>query len=408
MLVSITTDTHRQESHTLEEPVRPEGILANAAREAVRYKVADYLVVDCDAHHYEGLTLAHLVPFVDHPSIKRRLESHLKRSAVGRSPNFLPTVLGNQEVAGRLHRYSSAPEGAVDDGVPAEVARFRYAMRQMGVDYALMYPTTMLHIGMHPEVEVEVAVTWAYARWMTECVLPFDSSIKTLLLLPFNDADASARMVEEFAERPGVVGFMVSSLRDQPVHHNKYMKVYAALEERGLPLAFHGVTDWQHPTQRLFNRFLSVHALGFPLYNMIHMMNLVVNGIPQRFPRLRFIWMECGVSWLPFVMYRLDNEYMMRSSEAPLLEKKPSEYIREFYFTSQPLEATDGHEHLAAIFDMIRAETQLLYASDYPHWDFDLPTRILKLPFLSDSAKRRILGENARGLFRLEPDRQGR
>jgi uncharacterized protein len=405
--VSITTDIRRKDSQAIEEPVRPEGILANAAREARRHKLSDYFVVDCDAHHYEGLTLANLVPFVDHPTIRRRLESHLKRGAAGRSANFLPTALGNQEVAGRLHRHNTVPEGAGEDGVPAEVARFRYAMRQMGVDYALMYPTTMLHIGMHPEVEVEVAITWAYARWMTECVLPCDPSIKTMLLLPFNDPDASLRTVEEFSEHSGVVGFMVSSLRDVPVHHNKYMKVYAALEERGIPLAFHGVTDWQHPTQRLFNRFLSVHALGFPLYNIIHMMNLVVNGIPQRFPRLRFIWMECGVCWLPFVMYRLDNEYMMRSSEAPLLEKKPSEYIREFYFTSQPLEATDGHQHLAAIFDMINAETQLLYASDYPHWDFDLPTRILKLPFLSDSAKRRILGENARGLFRLEPTPKG-
>jgi uncharacterized protein len=403
----VTTDARRQESHTIEEPVRPEGILANAAREALRYKLSDYFVVDCDAHHYEGLTLANLAPFVDHPTIRRRLDSHLKRGAAGRSSNFLPAALGNQEVAGRLHRYHATPDSAAGDGVPAEVSRFRYAMRQMGVDYALMYPTNMLHIGMHPEVEVEVAVLRAYARWMTECVLPCDPSIKTLLLLPFNDDVASLRMVEEFSGRPGVVGFMVSSLRDQPVHHNKYMKVYAALEERGMPLAFHGVTDWQHPTQRLFNRFLSVHALGFPLYNMIHMMNLVVNGIPQRFPRLRFVWMECGVCWLPFVMYRLDNEYMMRSSEAPLLEKKPSEYIREFFFTSQPLEATDSHQHLAAIFDMINAETQMLFASDYPHWDFDLPTRILKLPFLSESGKRRILGENARDLFHLEPRPQG-
>jgi len=393
---------------TIEEPVRPEGILANAAREALRYKLSEYLVVDADAHHYETLTLASLVPFVEHPTIRRRLEAHVKRGEAGRSANFLPSVIGNQEVAGRLHRYSAAPEGAGGDGVPAEVGRFRYAMRQMGVDYALMYPTSMLHIGMHPEAEVEVAITRAYARWMTERVLPCDSSIKTMLVLPFNDADASRRMVEEFSERPGVVGFMVTSLREVAVHHNRYMKVYAALEERRMPLAFHGVTDWQHPTQRLFNRFLSVHALGFPLYNIIHMMNLVVNGIPQRFPRLRFIWMECGVCWLPFVMYRLDNEYMMRSSEAPLLEKRPSEYIQEFYFTSQPLETTDSQDHLAAIFDMIHAETQLLYASDYPHWDFDLPTRVLKLPFLSDSAKRRILGENARALFRLDGDPKGK
>jgi predicted TIM-barrel fold metal-dependent hydrolase len=389
----------------LEEPVRPEGILANAARDAQRNRLTDYLVVDCDAHHYEGLTMANLLPYIDHPSIRRRMEFSLERSGSGRRFNLLPSILGNQDISGRLRRYATGNGVPDEPGVSVELSRFRYAMRQMGVDYALMYPTNMLHIGVHPDVQVEVTVLNAYARWITECVLPQDPTIKTMLLLPFNDAAASVRMVEQFSEKPGVVGFMVSSLRDQMVHHNKYMKVYAALEERGMPLAFHGVSDWQHPTQKLFNRFLTVHALGFPIYNMIHMMNLVINGIPQRFPKLRFIFMECGVCWLPFVMYRLDNEYMMRPSEAPLLEKKPSEYIREFFFTTQPLESTDRPEFLHSIFEMIHGETQLLYASDYPHWDFDLPVSILNLPFLSEQGKRRILGENARELFGLEDPR---
>lgn len=50
----------------------------------------------------------------------------------------------------------------------------------------------------------------------------------------------------------------------------------------------------------------------------------------------------------------------------------------------------------------INAETQLLYASDWPHWDFDLPSTIVDLPFLSEQAKRNILGESALKLFRLD------
>jgi predicted TIM-barrel fold metal-dependent hydrolase len=50
----------------------------------------------------------------------------------------------------------------------------------------------------------------------------------------------------------------------------------------------------------------------------------------------------------------------------------------------------------------VKAENQLLYASDWPHWDFDLPSTIFDLPFLSDQAKRNILGENAIRLFNLE------
>jgi hypothetical protein len=55
----------------------------------------------------------------------------------------------------------------------------------------------------------------------------------------------------------------------------------------------------------------------------------------------------------------------------------------------------------------IRAETQLVYSSDWPHWDFDLPSSILRFPWLSDKGKRGILGENARRVFRLDAAASG-
>ena len=102
-------------------------------------------------------------------------------------------------------------------------------------------------------------------------------------------------------------------------------------------------------------------------------------------------------------MQRLDNEFMMRSSEVPLLRRKPSEYMREMYYTTQPMEMVDNREALELTFKMIKADTQLLYSSDYPHWDMDLPSTIYDLPFLSEQSKRNILGGNAQRLFNLEP-----
>jgi hypothetical protein len=60
-------------------------------------------------------------------------------------------------------------------------------------------------------------------------------------------------------------------------------------------------------------------------------------------------------------------------------------------------------EALQCTFRMINAETQLMYSSDYPHWDFDLPTVIYDLPFISEKAKHNILGGTAARLFRLPP-----
>ena len=130
------------------------------------------------------------------------------------------------------------------------------------------------------------------------------------------------------------------------------------------------------------NRFISVHALGFMWFNMIHMTNWVINGLPERFPKLKVMWIESGLTWAYCLMQRLDHSYMMRTSDCPSLKRKPSEYMREMFYSSQPMEMPDDLSILEATFKMINAETQLMWSSDYPHWDFDLPSTIYDLPFL--------------------------
>src|SRR3989442_15762091 len=133
---------------------------------------------------------------------------------------------------------------------------------------------------------------------------------------------------------------------------------------------------------RNFNRFLTVHALGFSFYNVVHCANWVINGLCERFPKLPVIWIESGLAWVPFLMQRLDHEYMLRTSDCPTLKKKPSDYMREMFYSTQPMEGQDI-EALKGTFRMINAETQLIYSSDYPHWDLDLTTVIYDLPLLS-------------------------
>jgi predicted TIM-barrel fold metal-dependent hydrolase len=385
-------------------PDAASGVLAHAARQVRERGLDRFPIVDADAHHFEARDFfREMAQYIENPTIRRRAAFSSRRQGPGFS--LVGGTFGNQNVAGRIDRpgYSgpdpSAPRAA---GVPGAVAEFRHAMDQMGIDYAVMFPTSLLSLGIHPEPEVEVEVERAYARWMTEMVLPCDPRIITMLPLPFSDPDACLDLIERFGGCRGVVGFMVTSVRGEPVHHKRYMKVYRALEERRLPLGFHSAHDWRHPALAQFNRFLSVHALGFPLYNIIHLMNVVVNGIPERFPDLRFIWIEGGVAWIPFLMHRLDNEYLMRSSDAPQLNRLPSEYMQRFYYTTQPLEYTPRlGDRLREVFEMVGGATQFLYASDYPHNDFDVPARIYDLPFLSDAERRRILGGNALQVFRL-------
>jgi uncharacterized protein len=375
--------------------------LGHAARQARERGFQDVLIVDVDAHHYETESWAEIVEYIEEPVIRHLAQNGGVSKLIGGS-TMIPTQVGNQDIAGRVVRYTRRSEEDTGSASQRDAEIIRRAMQMMSIDYQIVFPTPMLNLGMHPVPEIEVAVSRAYARWLIDRVLPVDPRIKTMLYLPFNDPEACERMVDEFAGCDGVVGFMVTSVRYKPVHDKAFMRLYSTIQETGMPLGFHAAFNWQERAMEQLNRFISVHALGFPFYNMIHLTNWVINGLPERFPELDVMWIEAGLAWLPFLMQRLDDEYMMRSSEAPLLTRLPSEYMREMYFSSQPMESTANREALEVTFKMINASERLLYSSDYPHWDFDLPSKIWDLPFLDEQAKRNILGLSAARVFGLD------
>jgi uncharacterized protein len=374
--------------------------LANARRQAELRNLDDVLIVDADCHHYESDNLSDILTLIEDPSLRQVAINTYQHRGSGAVMVNQP---GYQDVGGRVVRYLTRKgEKIPETGRPREVEQTLRWMDALSVDYACLFPTPMLSLGVHPQVEVESGLARAYNRWMTEVVLPANGRLCSMLYLPFNDPDATYRTVQEFAGRKGVAGFMIVSAHYRAVYDNAYMKTYALLQECGLPLAFHAAYHWNDQLASLANRFITAHAVGFTFFNIVHCANWIVNGLPERFPKLKVIWIESGLAWIPWLMQRLDNDYRMRTSECPLLKKLPSEYMRDMYYTSQPLETVNNREALELTFKMINAETQLLYASDYPHWDMDLPSVIWDLPFLGERAKRQILGLNAQRVFNLD------
>jgi uncharacterized protein len=381
------------------EELNTSRLLAHARKQAVQRKLDDMLIVDVDAHHYENENFGEFLPYMENDVLRQLAMQGRAKSR----PGLMPQNVGYQDMGGRVTRYPMRGSEKTEDGQLRDIQLGYRWMDAMSVDYSCLFPTGMLNIGMHPQKEMEVELCWAYNRWLTEKVLPESKGrFYSMLCLPFSDPDESLRQVETFGDRKHVGGFMVTTVRNVGVHDNAYMKVYRALEERGLVLSFHSGPNWGEPIFKTCNRFLSVHALGFTWYNILHLTNWVINGMGERFPKLPVVWIESGLAWVPFLMQRLDHEYMLRPSEAPLLKKKPSDYMRDMYYSSQPMEIQDRGA-LECTFRMINAETQLLYSSDYPHWDFDLPSTIHDLPFLSEKAKHNILGGSAARLFKLPP-----
>lgn len=371
--------------------------LLRRAREQVESRgLTDVLIVDIDFHQTEEDDWRQILSYMDNDVIR-----HLLRVGGNNRPWFpgSPTSSGIQEAAGRIRPTSAF--NAERTSNPSATGAIMEAVEMMSLDYVLLFPQQLLGLGRTQFLELEEHVARAYARWLVENVLEADSRIIAPLYLPFSDPEACVKLVEEFADKPGIVAATTVTNRYEATQAKSYMRLYAMLQERELPLLFHAGVRYAVQSQSMFNRFISVHGIGFPYFTMVQATNWIVNGLPERFPGLKVAFIEGGLAWVPFLMQRLDHMAMMRSSEVPLLKRLPSEYMRDFYYSTQPLEATNIRE-LGATLEFIGAYDKLMWASDWPHWDWDPPSRIWDLPFLDEAQRRAILGGNASELFRLD------
>jgi uncharacterized protein len=398
-MLDIPANKPLRELHEITAASDTRDYLAQAARQAVAYD--DYeLIVDVDAHLQEGGFWGEIIELLDNDVLRQTAQEMLR-------PGAMPLInmqagMNFQSMSGRIPHQSGPLEKTEDPakGGHRFVQIVRRTVESMGLDYQVIFPTSMLHLGMNPIEEIESGLARAYCRWLTEKILPEDDRIVGLIYLPFNSPRECEKLVQQYGTRRGVIGFTICAVRHTPVHHNQYARLYSMIQETGKPLVFHAGPHWDDPSFSQLNRFISMHALSFVHYNLIHMTNWIINAMPERYPKLKIAWVESGLAWVPYLMQRLDHEVMMRQSEAPGLKRLPSEYMREMYYSSQPLERNDL-ELLEMTMKKIRAETQLMFSSDWPHWDFDPPSAITSLPFLSDQAKRNILGLNAARAFGL-------
>jgi predicted TIM-barrel fold metal-dependent hydrolase len=375
--------------------------LAHATRQARERGLDKITIVDADTHHDEGGSFRRIIDYIDSP-----VERHLARNASneGRRPP-VPLNISYQDQSGRLQRFAARKLEQTPANVHRDITLTRRSMQAMGATYGVLFPTTCMRLSTQPKRDWEFALALAYNRWLANDLLPQEPNIKGMMYMPLHHGVDGQAMIEELAHKPGVAGCVVASPRYEKVQSKGMARVFSAMEERGLVLAFHGMANWEEPALAAINRWGAVQALGIPQSNMTHMTNWLISGMPERFPKLKVLWLEGGTAWVHYLGQRLDNMYMKRVSEAPLLKEKPSHYMRRMFYCSQPLERPEDPGALEVAFRSINAETQMVWGSNFPSHEFDVPSTIWDLPFLSEDAKKAILGGNAMQLFGFDAGR---
>lgn len=365
-------------------------------------RVIDHTVVDVDAHY--STSLEGLVEYMDDEPTRRRFEGEL-----GPKPSIKTTWPKITTAEYRKPTFSGSDQWWDQHAdadwwePPEDQADIRDVMDELGIDKIFLFDDLMLALDrIEGRDDRSTVYANAYVDYMLEEVVDPEQGIYTGIPIPHQNPDEAAALVERAGGEDGIAGVVfMGGIVEPPLGDRQYDPIYAAAESHDLPIVVHGdAGDIDNFYLSGFSNYLEVHNLGFLWGNLAALTSIVVQGVPEKFPDLEFVFLESGIFYVPAAMYRLDAEYLREREMAPLLEKRPSEYMKEsFYFGTQPLEEPARKTHFAKIIDMIGGADRLLYASDYPHTDYDVPTAITDMPGLTDEDKRKILGGNAEAVF---------
>jgi len=256
--------------------------------------------------------------------------------------------------------------------------------------------------GSARNTDLDAALCTAVNEWQIEQWVKPEPRLRASVTVAHEDPDLA---VEEIARRAGDARFvqiLLPSKTNEPLGRKRYWSIFAAAQSAGLPIGVHvnsvgggyASTGSGWPSYYLQDHHINVHSF------QAQVASLALEGVFERFPRLRMVMIEGGFAWLPALCWRLDRHWARMRDEVPECRRPPSEYIREqLWFTTQPVEEPEQPEHLRDTLNWIGWD-RLMFATDYPHWDYDDPAAAFKIA-MSEQERAMIFRENACAVYGL-------
>lgn len=311
------------------------------------------------------------------------------------SASLFPTLDGWHRQATGVGDGRQGREAEEDDA-----ASWLRLMDRTGIEQTVLYPTAGLAEGLIKDSDWAVALCRAYNNFLYENYIKVSPRIHAMALLPMQDVEEAVKELRRGVKELKMLGGVIAPVGlPFPAGQPNYHPVYAEADKLDCVIAIHGA-----PASGLgfdfFTKLIQARALTHPFAQIIHLTNIVFEGVLEKYPRVRILSLEAGASWVPFLMDRLDLEWDKRGSrQAPLLKKKPSEYLKggRVFFNC------DVKEHIIPTVVSMVGEDHLFYASDYPH-ERDQEETIGYLRSredLSEGTKEKILYRNAKKFYRL-------
>ncbi len=301
----------------------------------------------------------------------------------------------------------------MDEMTPAstDVAARLRAMDELGISIQVIFPNVLGFAGATilriEDPDLRLFCTTAYNDAAAEVQKASGGRLFPQALLPFWDIEATAKEIERAHDELGLTGFNMIDNADKwglpSLHDTHWDPLWARAEERGMPCNFHigsGGVDigavWPGINP---DHYLATLSCTFFLNNCRTISNLIFSGLLDRFPTQKFVSVESGIGWIPFMLQAIEYQMDESMPGGGAMKMRPTEYFRRHIFASFWFE----NDATRAVNEI--GEDNVLFETDFPH-----PTCLYpnvrehveaSLVGLSESAQRKVLYENAARVYQL-------
>lgn len=363
----------------------------------------DVKIIDGDGHVFE-----------DHQAIARRFPYGMETGRLARSGGLFPSQSHIQFSLTRRPpgSFGIGPDGQFRNPGPDGWIEF---MDQIGLEYAVLFPTHGQRIGRIVDRDYAVAAARAYNDWLAETYLQRDPRFKGIAILPMHDPEAALEELQRAYTKLGVCGVLFPATG---VHLNLGAKhlwlLYAEASRLGCPVVVHGGGHWDLGMETM-NVSTGANAIGHPMSLVIAMAQMLFNNLFERFPGLRVAYLEGGLLWFLMALERFSRSY---ESSTPLnprgeLLRLPEgqtmgDYIRKLVQAGRLVVGIEGDEPDLPYAVAVAGAQAFLFSSDFPH-EVNVQTvrkeigELEKREEISQEAKEAILYGNAARFYGLVP-----
>ena len=269
-----------------------------------------------------------------------------------------------------------------------------------GIDAVFLYPSLGLNAGSIQDAPLAAAVCRAYNRWLADFCKPYPDRLFGVAQLPMQSVELA---VEEMRHARKELGMRSGFVRPNRYHGRSlddpaYDPLWAQAQELDFAIGLHeGIGGMPAVGADRFENVGARHIVCHTMEMMLASLSLIWGGVCERFPKVRFAFLESGGGWMAAWLDRMDRHFEESKVWGPPVHTKPSEiFRRQCWISFEPIEGT-----IASMAEYL-GPNKILWATDYPHLDGFFPgAPAMIAEKLPPNIRRQVMAQGAIEFYNL-------